>query len=178
MKATYAICSATQAVQIKPWPNFKIPAAHSARFWTAAGSGAPRRFRAGESYLWFAHAPCVRKRCRRCALPPQSKTLARGLNAGLFVPATEFLESPWPSVDGSGFLKLSEVCSAANMKITERTQTGAGRNGIFAGIFRYFLFLSGSERTQTNPRGACQKLRCALLIGFIFRMRDTPHPAR
>src|ERR1700722_19686963 len=41
----------------------------SARFWIAAGSRAPRRFRADESHQWFAYVRCVRKRYRRCALP-------------------------------------------------------------------------------------------------------------
>jgi hypothetical protein len=49
-------------------------------FWTAAGSGAPRRFLVPRSSLGEGDAFARRgfpKRCRRCALPPQSKTLPR-----------------------------------------------------------------------------------------------------
>jgi len=35
------------------------------------------------------------------------------------------------------------------MKITERTQAKAARNGIFAGIFRDFLVF---EQIRTNPK--------------------------
>jgi hypothetical protein len=42
--------------------------------WTAAGSEAPRRFRAGDDPQTLAAPAGVRKRRRRCALPAQSKT--------------------------------------------------------------------------------------------------------
>jgi hypothetical protein len=43
------------------------------RFWTAAGSAAPRRFRTDEKLSDNAASPYARKRCRRSALPAQSK---------------------------------------------------------------------------------------------------------
>ena len=46
----------------------------SAASWTAAGSAAPRRFRAPKTSASPGAVSSVRKRCRRCALPPQSKT--------------------------------------------------------------------------------------------------------
>jgi hypothetical protein len=39
---------------------------HAATVWTAAGSEAPRRFRASQGAPLFDHLPCVRKRRRRC----------------------------------------------------------------------------------------------------------------
>jgi hypothetical protein len=78
--------------------------------WTAAGSVAPRRFRADDGLQRFVARACGRKRRRRCALPAQSMTrtdlpgveIARGVMKGAALSEgmaanTSFSATPAPS---------------------------------------------------------------------------------
>src|SRR5450432_2157869 len=62
------------------FPAFIRTGWQSGRFWTAAGSEAQRRFRTREKLPDEAACPCVRKRCRRYALPAHSKIAGRVLS--------------------------------------------------------------------------------------------------
>ena len=90
--------------------------------WTAAGSVAPRRFRADDGLQKFVARACGRRRRRRCALPAQSKTrtdlpsveITRSVTKGAALSEgmaanTSFAATPAPSSGGprSGRFRLA-----------------------------------------------------------------------